>query len=137
MTCGNAIRRLLSLHEWRHKNLNGMNKIKNEFVFRTNFLKRLADVFQEQPSAGALYFKILVNANARESFVNGMKIARGQLAIKYKTEKVFFNTSRKRFRKDRFYLVQKKLIESNRVDSVTILTVNNYDAIAKPLMPEI
>ena len=113
-----------------------MSNKKNEFVFRGSLLKKLAEVIYEQPTAGALYFKILANANTRQKFVNGISIERGQLAIKYKTEKVFFNTSGKRFRRDRYYLVQKRLIESNRIDTITILTVNDYDAIVKPSMSE-
>lgn len=114
-----------------------MNTKKHEFVFRAGFLKKLIAISEEQPTAVSLYLKMLVNANTRQRIVKGMTIERGQIALKFKTEKVFFNTSGNRFRRDRFYLVQKGLIDTNRVDGVTILTVCDYDAIVKPLMFEL
>ena len=107
---------------------------KQEFVFRASFLKKLIAVSEEQPTAVQLYLKILVNANTHQRKVNDIVVERGQIALRFKTEKVFFNTSGKRFRKDRFYLVQKGLIETNRLHGMTILTVCNYDVIVKPLM---
>lgn len=102
---------------------------KQEFVFKGNFLKKLSAIADEQPTALSLYFKLLTNVNQYPRFINGVSIEKGQIALKYKTEKKFFNTSKNRFRRDRYYLIQKGLISSFRDGLTTIMTVNDYDSL--------
>ena len=101
---------------------------KQKFVFRESNLKKFTKITEEQPTAFSMFAKLLINALQEDRFVMGVEVHRGEYALRYKTEQLFFGCSKKRFKRDRFYLVKNGMIETNRIGVVTILKVVDYDA---------
>lgn len=100
---------------------------KQKFVFRASTLKKFAKIAEEQPTAMSLFVKLLMNALQEDRMFMGVEVHRGEYALRYKTEQIFFGCSKKRFRRDRFYLVENGMIETNRIGYITILKIVDYD----------
>lgn len=106
-----------------------MSTKKPKYVFPKSLINKLIRIADEQPTAVILYLKILSNVGTRRRSIKGYPVEIGQMALKYKQENIFFGTSRKRFRRDRYCLIKNGMIENNRIELITFISVNGFDAI--------
>ena len=100
-----------------------------EYSFRKDFFCKLLRDTAEQPSALALYLKILQKASTRERTFMGRQVSVGELPYECRTEPDVFGCSRKQWKRDKMLLLDLHYITMRSDSLVSVITVKDFNMI--------
>ena len=100
-----------------------------EYSFKMNFLCKLLRDTAQQPSAFALYFKILQKASTTTRTFMGREVIAGQMSYGCRMEPEVFDCSRKQWKRDKALLLDQHYITIESDNLVSVITVVDYNDI--------